>query len=346
MQISSTMAKCNACGKFLSPTGAASCTNCPCTFHRMCVAIPDNGAVPKNWVCPECKKKVSKCDNTETPVKGIGGNNSANNILLPSIPASLHSEGVPSLSTSADNEFQAMRREMAEYMLEIRSFRKEVAEFRSSIVGINQRLDLLEHRVVELQQRDVESRAKEISVLEQAVEQLKLELCDRDQEALLSDLDIGGLPEEKGENIMHTISTLATKLGVQLGERDIVFAERVGGSITTGDAVGVRRSRRIVVRLTRRQLRDDLLRAARVRRNFTASDMGLEGPSQRIYLNERLTRSNRILFHRVREECRKRNWRYAWTKKGRIYARQSDGSQAYTFRSDADISRVFVSVTV
>ncbi|CAK1588908.1 unnamed protein product [Parnassius mnemosyne] len=107
----------------------------------------------------------------------------------------------------------------------------------------------------------------EVNELEKTVNLLKQELNDRDQEALLSDLEIGHLPEEKGENITHTISVLAVRLGVPLEERDVVFAERVGAaplslSVSTEGGIAIR-ARRVVVRLARRSLRDELLRAAR-----------------------------------------------------------------------------------
>ncbi|CAG4946342.1 unnamed protein product [Parnassius apollo] len=133
--------------------------------------------------------------------------------------------------------------------------------------GIERRLEIIEQRH--------KPSAVEVVELERTVNSLKLELNDRNQEALLSDLEIGHLPEEKGENIIHTVSVLAARLGVPLEERDIVFAERMGAvqAAVSGGSPGsvVPRSRRVVVRLARRQLRDELLRATRVRRTLTTT---------------------------------------------------------------------------
>ncbi|KAJ0170999.1 hypothetical protein K1T71_008709 [Dendrolimus kikuchii] len=324
------MAKCSACGKFLSPTGAATCSLCPLIFHRGCVAIPETAIVSKSWACPECKKKVRRGDNTITPVKGICGNESPHETV--SLPVAGFSTSDVSHPEEDENELRAMRREMAEYMGELR---REMVELRTSIAGFGQRLDSIECRLDVLEQN------------KNTIAQLKVEINERDQEALLSDLDIGCLPEEKGENVYHIVTILAAKLGVNIEERDIIFAERIGGISTNGAVSGggtVERSRRVVVRFARRNLRDELLHAARVRRNLTASDLGLASPSalsRRIYINERLTRINRYLFYKVREECRKRNWRYSWTKRGRIFARQGDGKQVFAIRSENDLARVF-----
>ncbi|CAG5008732.1 unnamed protein product [Parnassius apollo] len=44
---------------------------------------------------------------------------------------------------------------------------------------------------------------------------------------LAADLEIRNIPEERTENITHTVVLVAAKLGVSLDERDIVFADRV-----------------------------------------------------------------------------------------------------------------------
>ncbi|KAJ0169634.1 hypothetical protein K1T71_014819 [Dendrolimus kikuchii] len=314
------MAKCSACGKFLSPTGAATCFLCPLIFHRGCVAIPETAILSKSWACPDCKKKVRKGDNTTTPVKGICGNES------PSETVSRSAAGISAPDISPleedESEVRAMRREMAEYMSELR---REMVQLRTSIAGFGQRLDSIECRLDVLEQKKEIVDSKGTAELENTIAQLKLEINDKDQEALLSDLDIGCLPEEKGENealladlnigclpeengenTVHIVTVVASKLGVTIESRDIVYAERIGTARSVAAATDAgRKARRVVVRLARRDLRDELLHAARVRRNLTTADMGFSGPSQRVFINERLTRTNRQLFHRVREECNK-----------------------------------------
>lgn len=354
--------KCTACGKFIASSGAANCAICPAVYHKECVSLAETATVGKEWACPECKKRERKGDNT--PVRGANDTGSgvagapaaaaagtrratARTNTVPSAPA-LSTVAPPAAAVTtnaavpskADVGVRELRQELAECLGEMREFRREIAEFRVTVAGINARMDGIERRLEAVETRRTEPTAKIIE-LEHTVTQLKLELNDRDQEGLLSDLEIGHLPEEKGENVLHAVTVLAAKLGVELEERDVVFAERMGVLQGAGAAGDVRRERRVVVRLARRGLRDQLLQAARVRRTLTASDAGRSAPQRRIFINERLTKVNRQLFHRVREECRKLQWRYSWTKRGRIYARQGDGKQVHTFRSEADVSRVF-----
>lgn len=312
------------------------------------MGISDCTAVTNSWVCSECKKKHRKGDSKCTPDKGIS--------LASTSPTSQETDEAPlphplvlKDQPGEESEVRAMRRELTAYISEQRDFRKEIRASLKNLVG---RVDGIEQRLeaVELRQAVEATSSVKVADLEQAVFQLKHELNERDQDNLLSDLDIGHLPEEKGENVIHIVTVLAAKLGVNLNEQDVLFAERIGAvdasSSSVGDTTVGGRPRRVVIRLARRHLRDELLTAARVRRNLSSADIGLSGPSRRVYINERLTKTNRLLFHRVREECRKRQWRYSWTKRGRIFAKQADGKQAYSFRSEVDFDRIFGNGTV
>ncbi|CAG4981272.1 unnamed protein product [Parnassius apollo] len=160
----------------------------------------------------------------------------------------------------------------------------------------NKRMDEMESRISILEQKTQSNsnRSVEINELEQTASRLTRELNDREQELLAADLEITNIPEERTENITHTVVLVAAKLGVSLDERDIVFADRVGTRKQGDNADGGRgHERRVVVRLARRQLREELLRSARVRRNATTTDLGLPGPPCRFYINERPSRANR-----------------------------------------------------
>lgn len=101
------------------------------------------------------------------------------------------------------------------------------------------------------------------------------------------------------------------------------------------------RPRPLSVRLARRSTRDALLSAARVRRRFTTEGMGLTGAARPFYINERLTKHNRQLFYKTRELAKQLQWKYVWTRDGKIYARQEHGKARYHLRTDYDFTRVF-----
>ncbi|CAH2209484.1 jg16571 [Pararge aegeria aegeria] len=357
------MAKCAACGKFISPLGAASCSVCPSLYHKACIGVPEVALIATGWMCPECKIKMPKGGNTATPVK-----NACSEYLLDSSDSqdsahvkSGYKTGTASVDSDADCnemllnatqpiglglEIRLFRDELREVRRELKEFRMEFSDMRTAIKGCNQRIDEFEKRLELLEkgtqsQQTGPSTSAELRVLEETIAQLQEDHNERDQELLLTDIEITNLPEVKGENPIHTVTVLATKLGVDLESKQIIYAERVGRPNDSNALSSIGRGRRMVVRLAQRSLRDELLNSARVRRGATTADMGMNIPPRRFYVNERLTKINRHLFYLAREAAREAKWKYTWTKRGRVYTRQGEGQPAHCIKVEADIARVF-----
>ncbi|KOB68154.1 Zinc finger DNA binding protein [Operophtera brumata] len=97
-------------------------------------------------------------------------------------------------------------------------------------------------------------------------------------------------------------------MDMPLDERDIVSVERVGATKISQEestSTGTMRPRRVVFRFTRRTTRDALLQKARERRGLTSAELGLEGAPLHVFFNERLTRLNRLLSAKAREDLEK-----------------------------------------
>ncbi|CAG9572878.1 unnamed protein product [Danaus chrysippus] len=108
----------------------------------------------------------------------------------------------------------------------------------------------------------------------------------------------------------------------------------------TADHSGQTRPRPIIVRLAHRAVRDEMLRAARVRRGCDSSGI-VESEAKRFYVNERLTPMNRHIFYKTRELGRSDGWRYIWTRGGRIYARRNGDSETRRIRTLEDTIKFF-----
>lgn len=239
----------------------------------------------------------------------------------------------------------------------------QLSDMKSNVTQIEAKVSKLESENIVLRneltvlktQASIKSDASE---LKSTILQLNSELNERDQASLINDVEIAGIPEFPGESVTSLVTGIANKLGMQLDARDIVYAAREGAprsaagaaaasgpAAVSGPAAATRMlPRRIVVRLARQALRDDLLHAARVRRDVTTADIGLpHHVPVRVYINERLTKMNRVLLGKAREAKRKFGWRFVWTREGRIYARKDDSpaSRTQRLRNDDDLARVF-----
>lgn len=316
----------------------------------------------KNWKCQECVTKKPKTDTSNTPSNHLSDEPARSNVTLRrtnisrTIPNSQHTpqtSPVPAYEakeapSDLSLEIRLLREEIKTSLQDFKSVvSTELLEFRSVVLRLTEAMTKCDKTVEELtlrvealeRERDQRDNTSNNSELEQTIACLQMEVNDRDQEILHNDVEIAGIPEENNERPLHIALTVSNKLGVTLEERDIVYAERVG-PIRRGDTQDPR-PRPLVVRLARRSQRVQLLAAARVRRGITTADMGLTSTVKPFYVNERLTRHNRQLFHKARAEAMLKQWKYVWTRDGCIYARKEHGAPRHRLRTDADITKVF-----
>lgn len=371
--------KCGACGRYIAAAEGAKCIKCQGQYHRLCAGVGTKVNIPAGWRCPECKKHIARDNRDVTPIRGPSDisqadalldqaqlysstpSNSASGSKVATILAASPTEdtATPPCSTSAfdtttrelsqiaSSDVQLIMAELRTVRAEIQGFRREmeidISEFKSSIITCISRIDSLEARVDALEQR-ISTGPANTDAANNIVNDLRRELNERDQDLLSNDIEISNITETKVDNPIHIVKVIGLKLGVNIEERDIVSAERVGGrqlNAASSEGAMEPRPRAIVVRLARRDLRDELLASARVRRGATTADLDIPGTTRRFYLNERLTKANRWLFRKTRDAAGLFEWKFVWTKRGRILARRRPGDVTHRIRSENDISRVF-----
>lgn len=364
---------CAGCNKPLPKSEYLRCNTCYAAYDLDCINMSTQRFTSfykldkkrrESWKCPECVCKKPKSGNQNTPIRPILlSPEQTNNVTqrCKSTPKDFSDnsgddnseEGLKEVTEGTVSEFKKICEELRAMRSEMSMFRSAISELTAAIKTQNSRLDSLENRIETLEARRAGVNDGNVSDLEAKIAQLELEIDERDQEMLGSDIEIAGFPETANENSTHVILTIAKKLGMPLDERDVVSAERVGAPRPAGAPAGgagaVVRPRPIAVRLVRRSQRDALLQAARVRRHLTTDDAYMPGvsPSPRLfYINERLTRRNRRLFQKTREAAKRLNWKYVWTRDGKVFVRQESGKARHRIRADNDLVRVFGDVAV
>ncbi|XP_045497528.1 uncharacterized protein LOC123695665 [Colias croceus] len=230
---------------------------------------------------------------------------------------------------------------------ELSGFRRDMSQLTLAISQINTRLDEVEDRISKLEDKTLtQAQSDNCDSLLKSVAELQHRLNESEQDNLMNDVEITGIPENSAENLTHIAMTLARKIGQQLDERDIVSAHRSGRRSLNNAPNISSRVRPIVVRLARRSVRDDLLRAARVHRGADTAGTDIGGEPRRFYVNEHLTSTNRRLFYMARQKGTEMKWRYIWTRAGRIYARCESNSQSFCIKSEEDIKQIFCRIAV
>lgn len=313
------------------------CTRVTCNklFHKdICIG----GRAPKdseiaNWICPQCKCESKRGgDNSSTPVR-----------------ADLQ----PSASDTADENITYRAKKVQALTVEIHLLREDMSALRknmdSSTAIMNERFDDVIKRLTASDERVAFLEARyeaENSALTSRVAKLEGELNLQAQRSLRNQMEIIGLPETTNENLHHIVMVAAKKVGVDLKDEQIDWAERSGparanptqyktiqGTVTTKV-----QHRPVVVCLTRRAVRDELLKAARARNSTTALDVGVGNQPVKLYFNERLTRENRLLFRESRIRSTQAGFKYCWTSNGFINIRRREGSAAIRIRNYEELA--------
>lgn len=353
--------KCNGCGKPILNLEYLECGTCKQLYDLTCLNIESKSfnfltaEFKDKWLCPECSSSRPKGDNTHTPIRTSSGNLNSTyttsevdnvNKTRGSRHQTKHYENLITNETDAPPELNVL-------VTEIRELRKEIQELKQP----NSEMSLLKQAVYEMREHlssvsssltnkldtyeeRIATQDIEIKTLKENLQQLQFTFNDHEQRYLKNEVEIVGLPELDNENLHHIVMATARKVGVELSDSELEEASRIGPKRTNSSDKETTNMppRPITVRLLRRTKRDELLKAIKIRRNLTTEDI-ISGPPKKVYINERLTKANRLLFRETRLRAQKHNYRYCWIRNGTILVREADRRPALIIRTYGDLER-------
>ncbi|XP_077865439.1 uncharacterized protein LOC144352006 [Saccoglossus kowalevskii] len=151
-----------------------------------------------------------------------------------------------------------------------------------------------------------------------------------------NNLIIQGIPEKEDEITDDIVVQVAEAVGVHVSEHDIDISHRLPRNREQATS-------NIIVRFTRRTVRNQLYKAKKNMHSKTTSDLGIAGlrdTNNKIYINEQLTEKGKKLFHEANIKRKAAKWKYLWTDNGKILARKESGSLAVKISSLQDVQRI------
>lgn len=332
------MAKiCSGCRSEIQNLKYMSCSKCGdlCDLPCLNLSVPEFNALSadykKNWSCPSCTSNRPKGDNSNTPVRSTISNDLYSDINVNTKRGS--NKKVKTTSELAESD--------TSILTEIRLLRQEFAEvrieFKDNLESVS---NTLNDKLGELT-KTIEAKNHEIAFLKTSVSNLQRLLTVHEQNSMKNELEIVGMPEYDSENLMQVATRVCKKVGVDLNEQDVDEVIRVGPkNMRGGDSSGSgsKWPRPIVVKMLRKRNRDEVLKAAKSRRNLTSEHV-VEGPPKNVYINERLSKENRNLFREARQRCQKFGFKYCWIRNGAVHIRQSENRAAIRLQSIEDLDQ-------
>lgn len=214
----------------------------------------------------------------------------------------------------------------------------EVTDLQNNVMFMSEKYDSIIKRM-----SSVEEKTKAVSVLELEVKNLesqlkvaKVSIERQEQWSRRSNIEIIGLPEIKGENLINTLSKLATYAKCPFNpQSDIDFVTRVAHMNKD-----LKKPKPVVVRFLSRYKKDEFLSRLREIKDLKACDIGYSDNMYRIYFNEHLTSDSKILLNKVKKVAEEKQYKYVWVKNCSILARRNDTSPAIHISKEEDLKKL------
>ncbi|KAJ8735953.1 hypothetical protein PYW08_006609 [Mythimna loreyi] len=184
-------------------------------------------------------------------------------------------------------------------------------------------------RVKEMESKIVSPTSEPISILISKLDRLE-------QQARQCNIEIGNLPEKRGENLLVILESIAAVINIPITQRDIVAIHLIPHAHTHNS-----RPKNVIVKFTSRLLRDNVLSAFRLAKGITSDRVGLAGTPCRIYMNEHLTLRYKELFRKCRDAAKTSKFRNVWVRNATVLVKENnnenDDSPTIAVRSEDDI---------
>ena len=343
---------CLACGKVIKYQGEKlTCVLCKVNYHYLCLNITtatfnsNKTEWNKSWSCTDCSNVNRRKRGDDTPVRVNQSN-----------PKGCSTENpVPSLSALVkDYDTTTMKPDTLNAILD----KLSVIERQFSAIGMIQSdLSFIKNDVADLKQtlnaqlEVLSGRVNGIETRVEVLEKYKSDICDlkaelqtmrddqrkNEQWVRRSNIQINGVPEAKGENLMNIVSTLATVSGFALNPNvDIDFVTRVAVKNDSDAKV----TKPIILKMQSRYKKDDFISALRKVKNLAATHLGFHGNQNRVHINDHLSTFNKALLNKARGLAKEKGYAYCWVRNCTIMVRRTEKSPILFITSEESLKKI------
>lgn len=341
--------------------GTLTCSKCKRHYHHQCIDPTTSKNDPglsagTAWVCPKCSLDMPRQVNTDnTPVRGLRTttyqSESSGNINLrrgascAQSPGDNEFEGSLSPDTVRQifaEEFSKIKHELTSTFMDrlssdLKGLREEFCSLKESVAFINTKYDEISTKLNKLESniKQLSSVNLEVQSARSEVEKLKAACDIRDQWDRRSNIEIFGIPEKKGENLITLLRDITEKASFHLDpSKDIDFVTRVSSKNKDKDM-----TKPIIARFISRYRKDDCLAQLR-KLKITATDLGFTSGKIPIHFNDHLTSNNKALLKRAKSIAKEKHYKYVWVRNCTIMARHTDTSHVIHINSEKDLNKL------
>lgn len=207
----------------------------------------------------------------------------------------------------------------------LKEIQTRLDSFEDSLSFMTAKFDQMEK---DLNINDLKKLKQDNDIMQGSIKELQHRLNLHEQAAREANVEISGLPEFKGENLINVVMQLGKVVSQPLEENEIQACFRVAPQNRDSE-----RPRTVIAKLKDVRCRDSLLAAtAKFNRSnpenkLNSSLLGIAGKKCDIYVSEHLTPTNKSLHAATRIKAKELKYKFVWVRNGRIYVRKEEKSQ-------------------
>ena len=135
-------------------------------------------------------------------------------------------------------------------------------------------------------------------------------------------LEFQGVPESENEDVPKLVVEICELFGVKINQIDISIAHRLSAMKARDDSKKPNPPA-IIATFISRSARNEIYNNRKFAKTISQSSFPVN-EMQKLNVDENLTRARKRLLRRAKQMAKQKNFKYAWTKNGRILIRKDD----------------------
>lgn len=233
------------------------------------------------------------------------------------------------------NEIKKMSREFTSMK---KDMKKDMKDFEKTLDFNSGKLDDLMNKMNQMQQTINEMKDKQDTMetenreLKKRVKELETSNEDLEQYSRIKNLQLDGLPKANDEDLEAMVIEIGNKIGMAIKSDEIDAIHRIPTRSTTNEEP-------VIVQFTTRKIRDNFLKKTKETR-INTTDIKISGPQKSVFINEHLAPKRKQLLMQAKIKKNEKNYKFLWTKGGKIFVRKNETSRVIPIRSLDDLGLI------